>query len=209
MVGIGTIIGIAASVFQAVQAMNRPDPATQKADQLFSQLDASGKGAIDNADLQSAFDKIAAQASLKSDQLFNKLDADSDGKVTQSEFSSSINKLAEQLDQHYMRLRMQGEHNGNAGFSRDELAGLSGTLAGNFDSADTNGDGKISIREARQFNQANLANTANSATPGGDGQNVELMLQVMRLMQAYGTSGTPGNSQTANDNRAQKISTSA
>lgn len=205
MVGIGTLIGIAASVFQAVQAMNRPDPATQKADQLFSQLDASGKGSIDNADLQSAFDKIAAQATLKSDQLFNKLDADSDGKVTQSEFSSSINKLAEQLDQHYMRLRMQGENAGNASFSRDELSGMASNIASNFDKADTDGDGRISIKEAQNFEKSNSLASA-------DGQNVELMLQVMRLMQAYGTSGTSSTSstaQTVGENRAQKISTSA
>jgi Ca2+-binding EF-hand superfamily protein len=200
MVGIGTIIGIAASVFQAVQAMNRPDPAAQKADQLFSQLDASGKGSIDNSDLQSAFDKITAQATLKSDQLFNKLDADNDGKVTQSEFSSSINRLAEQLDQHYMRLRMQGENAANASFSRDELSGLASSITTNFSQADANGDGKISIREARHFSQAN---PSGASTPGGDGQNVELMMQVMRLMQAY------GSPQTASDNRTQKISTSA
>ena len=123
MIGIGTIISLAASVFQAVQATNRSDSSAPKTDQLFSQLDAAGKGSIESADLQSAFDKVAAKATIKADQLFSKLDANSDGKVSKEEFSSSINRLAEQLDQHYMRLRMYGEQTNKTSFSKDELTG--------------------------------------------------------------------------------------
>lgn len=188
MIGIGTIISLAASVFQAIQATNRPDPSTQKADQLFSQLDAAGKGAIESADLQSAFDKIAAKAAAKADHLFLKLDADGDGKVTKEEFSSSINRLAEQLDQHYMRLRMYGEQAGKAGFSQDELTGLASSIANNFNNADADGDGKISIKEAANFGKANSTSSLSAAsTSPAEGQNVELMLQVLRLMQVYGT----------------------
>lgn len=188
MIGIGTLISLAASVYQAIQSANRPDPATQKADQLFSQLDAAGKGAIESADLQSAFDKVAAKATVKADQLFSKLDANSDGTVTKEEFSSSINRLAEQLDQHYMHLRMYGEQAGKTGFSRDDLTGLASNLANNFNKADSDGDGKISIKEAVSFGKVNSTGSlsASSISPA-ETQNVELMLQVLRLMQAYGT----------------------
>jgi Ca2+-binding EF-hand superfamily protein len=195
MIGIGTIISLAASVFQVIQAANRPDPSTQKADQLFSQLDAAGKGAIESGDLQSAFDKIAAKATAKADQLFSKLDANSDGTVSKEEFSGSINRLAEQLDQHYMRLRMHGEQASNAGFSQIELAGLTSHIANNFSNADRDGDGKISIKEAANFAKANsTASLSTSSTSPAENQNVELMLQVLRLMQAYGTNQSATNS---------------
>jgi Ca2+-binding EF-hand superfamily protein len=188
MIGIGTLISLAASAYQAIQAANRPDPATQKADQLFSQLDAAGKGAIESADLQSAFDKIAAKATAKADQLFSKLDANGDGSVNKAEFSSSINRLAEQLDQHYMHLRMHGEQAGRTSFSREDLTGLASHIANNFDKADRDGDGKISVKEATSLVKTNSTGAlSGSSTSPAESQNVELMLQVLRLMQVYGT----------------------
>lgn len=207
MIGIGTIISLAATAFQAYQAANRSDPPTQKTDQLFSQIDAAGKGSIEGADLQSAFDKIAAQATVKADQLFSRLDADSDGKVSKEEFSSSINRLAEQLDQHYMRMRMYGEQSGKASFSQEDLTDLASNITNNFSKADANGDGKISIKEAIHFGKANpTGSLPASATSSAEGQNVELMLQVMRLMQAYGTSQSASDSLAS---KTPKISVSA
>jgi Ca2+-binding EF-hand superfamily protein len=203
MIGIGTIISLAATAFQAYQAANRSDSPTQKTDQVFSQIDAAGKGSIEGADLQSAFDKIAAQATVKADQLFSRLDVDSDGKVSKEEFSSSINRLAEQLDQHYMRMRMYGEQSGKTNFSQEELTDLASNITNNFSKADANGDGKISIKEAINFGKANpTGSLPASAISSAEGQNVELMLQVMRLMQAYGTHQDAGS-------KAPKISVSA
>lgn len=203
MIGIGAIIGIAASVFQAIQSANRPDPATQKADQLFSQLDVAGKGAIDGADLQSAFDRIAAKTTIKADQLFSKLDANSDGALSKDEFSSSINRLAEQLDQHFMHSRMYGAQASNTGFSKDELTGLASNVANNFSIADSDGNGKISVQEAANFGKANsTASLSGSSLPPAESQNVELMLQVLRLMQVYGTHQSMTNSSTSKTPRA-------
>jgi Ca2+-binding EF-hand superfamily protein len=176
--GIGAIISIAASIFQTVRTLSQDDSSSKKADQLFSQLDVTGKGNIEPGDLQGAFDKIAVKATQKTDQLFAKLDADGDGQVTKTEFSGSINRLAEQLDEHYQRLRMQGA---NATFSKDELAGAATNMVSNFEKADSNSDGKLSLKEAADYGKSSSTNLA-------DGQNVELMLQVMKLMQAYGTS---------------------
>lgn len=207
MIGIGTIISLAASVFQAVQASNRSDTSASKTDKLFSQLDAAGKGSIESADLQSAFDKVAAKATAKVDQLFAKLDTNGDGKVTKEEFSSSINRLAEQLDQHYMRLRMYGEQSNKASFSQDELTGLASSIANNFSKADADGDGRISIKEAADFGKANSTGALSaSSTPPADSKNVELMLQVVQLMQAYGTHQSVADSSASN---TPKISTSA
>lgn len=203
---IGAIIGIISSVFSAVRALNPPEAqqTQQAADKLFSKLDELGQGAIGSAELQKAFDKIKTDATAGAEKLFAKLDADGDGKITKSEFSSSINQLADQLDQHYMRLRMHGEGGmppaaADAGFTREELTGQLSSLVSNFDRADTDGDGRVSFREARAL--AHSAASAGGSPPVAAGnQNVELMLQVVRLMQAYGiVQGSNGTASANND----------
>lgn len=214
---IGAIIGLISTVFQAVRAFSPPETAQpqQAADKLFSKLDELGRGEIDGAELQTAFDKIKADATGSADKLFSKLDADGDGKLTKSEFSGSINQLADQLDQHYMRLRMHGEGgmppSADAGFTKDELTGQLSNLVGNFDKADADGDGRISFKEAKAFGKANSMDAASAFTTAAAGsQNVELMLQVVRLMQAYGVvqgaSSTAGVNNDSNNSAGSKIS---
>ena len=83
--------------------MHRPDPA-KMAEKLFSQLDASGQGYIQKADLQSVFDKLSSASTGSSgsstnvDDLFTSLDTDSDGKVTKQEFTDSLKKLQDSLE---------------------------------------------------------------------------------------------------------------
>jgi len=210
---IGAVIGIISSVIQAVRAFSTPEtppPQQQAADKLFSKLDELGKGAIGSAELQTAFEKIKAGASDSADKLFGKLDADGDGKLTKSEFSSSINQLAEQLDGHYMRLRLHGDGApppaaAEAGFSREELSGLLSGISANFDKADANGDGRVSLKEAHVFGRTAVAGAATGLqAAAGDNRNVELMLQVVRLMQAYGIVG--GATGTADNALGQKVS---
>lgn len=223
---IGAIIGIISSVIQAVRAFTPPEPAqSQAADKLFSQIDAMGQGSIQSGDLQSAFDRIsgasaspasAAGTPVSATDLFSKLDGDSDGKITRSEFSASINQLAGQLDQHYMRMRMQGvcalpPAGNDAGFTREELTSQIANIAGNFDRADADGNGRVSLREARAFLQPDAGGSATTAqTASADNRNVELMLQVVRLMQAYGVvngaNGTANNGNDGNSTAASRIS---
>ena len=215
---IGAIIGIISSVVSAVRAFSPPEPQQaaqpqQAADKLFSRLDELGKGEIGSADLQSAFDKIKSDATTSADKLFSKLDADGDGKITKNEFSSSINQLAEQLDQHFMRLRMHGEGGlpppaADAGFTREELTSQLSNIVGNFDKADANGDGRVSLKEAGAFAKGAAGGLVQTAA--ADSQNVELMLQVVRLMQAYGIvhggSATAGVNNDGNTTAGSKIS---
>ena len=206
---IGAIIGLISTVFQAVRAFSTPEaaPPQQAADKLFSKLDELGRGEIDGAGLQTAFDRIKADATGSTDKLFSKLDADGDGKLTRSEFSGSINQLAEKLDDHFMRMRMHNEDgpppSANAGFTKDELTGQISNIVGNFDKADANGDGRVSIKEARALAHSAGSSTA-SPLAGAGNQNVELMLQVVRLMQAYGVVG--GSTTSADNGTAQKVS---
>jgi Ca2+-binding EF-hand superfamily protein len=208
--GIGAIIGIISSVVQAVRAFSPPEPPpSQMADKLFSQLDVSGQGAIQGSDLQTAFEKIKSSATDSADKLFSKLDSDGDGRLTRSEFSSSVNQLADQLDQHYQRVRLHGEGGmpasvGGAGFTQEDLGGLVSGIANNFNKADADGNGRVSLKEARDFGQA-AGGAAQMQTAAADSRNVEMMLMVVRLMQAYGV--VQGTSTTTADNSAgQQVS---
>ena len=207
---IGAIIGIISSVIQAVRAFSPPEP-PQMADKLFSKLDTLGQGEIQSADLQTAFEKIKADVTGGAEKLFTKLDSDGDGRITRSEFSGSINQLAEQLDQHYQHVRMHGEGGtppsiSNAGFNREELTSLTSSIAGNFNKADADGDGRVSLKEARDFGQSASGAAAQMQMAATDNRNVEAMLMVVRLMQAYGVvGGSDGNS----DNKAARLTTSA
>ncbi|BAO28310.1 EF-hand domain-containing protein [Sulfuritalea hydrogenivorans] len=164
------------------------------------------------------------------DDLFSKLDTDSDGKVTQQEFSDTLQKVAEQLDNQAMSMRMNGgmqgmggmpppppPQDGDSGFTKDELtsqlseigssdskrsAAIS-NIVKNFDKADTDGDGKVSFKEAMAFDQSTSSSSsstssststdASSSTSSSD-LNAKLLSQIMKLMQAYGL----GNDETRN-----------
>lgn len=204
--GIAAVIGIVSSVIQAVRAFSSPEtppPQPQAADRLFSRLDELGRGEIGSAELQSAFDRMRTGTAENAEQLFARLDADGDGRITKGEFSASINRLAEQLDDHFARLRLHGERAlpplADAGYTRDELTGLVSGIAGNFDRADADGDGRVSIREMRAY----AMNHSVAPPAPGENRNVEMMLQVVRLMQAYGVVG--GAASTA-DGSAQRVS---
>ena len=129
-----------------MRAMQRPDPA-QMAENLFTQLDTSGQGYLQKADLQSAFDNLSSSgagssnSSTNVDDLFASLDTNSDGKVTKDEFADSLKKLQDSLEQQFQDGRMQmaiqaGGMNGmggmpppqppqgenDEGFTKDELS---------------------------------------------------------------------------------------
>ena len=188
--GIGAIIGIAASLYQAVQTYKRADAEPSKTDQLFTRLDTEGKGAINGADLQTAFDRIATEATIKADSLFDKLDADANGQVTKSEFSSAIDRLTQELDDHFTRLRMKVETPDDVGLTREELSGAAASLASRFDQVDANGNGRVTVGEAIGFLKKSpdaVAGAGTQAEGSSKTHSIELMLQVMRLMQTYGS----------------------
>ena len=162
------------------------------------------------------------------DDLFSKLDTNSDGKVTQEEFSDTLKKVAEQLDNQAMSMRMSGGMNGmggmppppppqdgDSGFTKDELtsqlseigssdskrSALISNIVNNFDKADTDGDGKVSFKEAMAFDQSTSSSSTSSSTStdassstSSSDLNAKLLSQIMKLMQAYGL----GNDETRN-----------
>ena len=188
---IGGIGGSSSMMMQGMGRMQSPD-ASKMAEALFSKLDTGGKGYIEQADLQTAFQQVPTANSGSAEEVFATLDGDSDGKVTRQEMSDSLRKLSEALDEQFNSLRMSSAMSGMGGDGagltaadlNGELAAIGNTdsqradrltrLLDNFDQVDT--DSKVNREETQAYRQSSQ-NTA------------EVMKQIMNLAQAYGLDG--------------------
>lgn len=135
MSSIGNVSSLIASSYSGIGSARhqRPDPA-EMAEDLFSRLDTTGKGYIEQSDLESALSGLTTSSSSLSSasasEIFSQLDGDGDGKITQDEMSSGISKLAQALDDQFNQSRMQGgmppppppPRGGDSGFTKDELS---------------------------------------------------------------------------------------
>lgn len=207
---IGGIGGNSSMMMQGMGRMQRQDPA-KMAEELFSKLDTSGKGYIEESDLQTAFQSVPASNSSSAEDVFASLDGDSDGKVTRQEMSDSIQKLSDALDNQFNSMRMSGAMAGmdgmgmrrggeDAGLTEEDLssqlasignadsnrAGMLSSLLDNFDQIDTDSDGKINREEAQAYKQSSQSTAAATNTRG----EAEVMRQIMNLAQAYGIGGS-------------------
>lgn len=101
----------------------------------------------------------------------------------------------------------------DSGFTKDELSSqlseigssdskrssLISNIVGNFDAADSDGDGKVSFKEAMAYDQSTASSSAatattNTATSASDADvGARVMLQIMRLMQAYSGGNDPAS----------------
>lgn len=223
-----TVSGTTGSFFNSTQGMGgmrppRHDP-SRLVEEIFSRLDTKGQGYLEKSDLQNAFESTTSSSSASVDEVFTSLDSDGDGKITKDEMSSSLQKLAEELDSQFNADRM-AQAMGNmpppppppendAGFSKDELAqqleeataagdsqraDLLTAIIGNFDKADSDGDGKVSFQEAMIYDQSRQSSASvsatdttttstTSATGSGDSESLSarVLRQMLRLMASYG-----------------------
>lgn len=245
----------------STQRRHRPDPA-KMAEDLFSKLDTTGKGYINESDLSTALSSLSSSSSTSSStsstsasDLFSQLDSNGDGKVTESELSTSLQKLAESLDSQFDQMRMQGgmppppppsdsssSSSNDSGFTKDQLTSqlseigstdskrstLISNIIQNFDKADTDGDGKVSFKEAMAYDKANstsstsssstsssstsssssnstgTTSTSSSGTSSTQTSDAKLFRQLMELLRTYGH-GTTGTTSSL----TSSISTSA
>jgi len=171
------------------------------------------------------------------DDVFAALDSDSDGKVTESEFSSTLSKLQEELDSQLNSMRMDGfsgmEGMGgmsgmppppaeDTGFTEEELtsqleeigstdserSNFISNIVSNFETADANGDGKVTFAEAQSYNSdsSSTTTTTESTASSASTSNSEagVMMKIMQLMHAYGNFG-----QDQQDSASSLLSVSA
>ncbi len=127
--------------------------------------------------------------------LFKKLDSDGDGKITKSEFSDGIKKLSDALETQFNARRTRGAEGSRppppppppegsdgadqAGLDKTQLTDLSAEVgktnssagaalnqvAQNFEAADTNQDGQVSLQETLAYlEKTTTTNTQTSST---------------------------------------------
>jgi Ca2+-binding EF-hand superfamily protein len=162
------------------------------ANNLFARLDTQNQGYIEKSGLQSAL-STATGSSTSVDDVFTRLDGDSDGKVTKDEMTTALQNLFAQTnswtDSTGMNIGgpppsggapppppMEGNE---AGFTKEELTDqleeigstdskrssfISGIIE-NFDAADTDGDGKVSLEEAIAYDKTKQTGSAPPPPP--------------------------------------------
>ncbi|MEW6765484.1 MAG: EF-hand domain-containing protein [Pseudomonadota bacterium] len=212
------------SMMGGMNRMQRPDP-SQMAEDLFSKIDTSGKGYIEKSDLASALENVSSGNVTNVDEVFASLDGDSDGKITQDEMASSLQKQMEALESQFQGMRMQGGMSqmggmmppppppeGDEGFTQEELSAqleeigdtdsarsdLISSIVNNFEAADTDGDGKVTFKEAMDYKESTQSASSDSTTEDStssasvaessstEGSSSQVLFQIMRLMEAYG-----------------------
>lgn len=150
------------------------------------------------------------------DEVFKQLDGNGDGKVTKDEMTDSLKKIADQLDSQFNSMRTSGKSgmqgmggmppppppssgksDSGDGLTKDQLTSISKetgstdskltNLINNFDKADTNKDGKVSIQESIAYDQTNQT-SASASTDSSSAKNsgADVMMKIMQLMHAYG-----------------------
>jgi len=175
----------------------------------------------------SLVDKARGKGSnIDAAEVFKQFDSDSDGKVTKDEFSTAIENLASQLDQQLMSARMGGPGGpggaggmpppppkDDAGFTKDQLSSqleeigssdskrsdLLSKIVSNFDQADTDGDGKVSFKEAMAYDKSTKTSDSSGSTDTTNtnaqaNSEAQLMAKILQLAHAYGSLGTDQNS---------------
>lgn len=176
--------------------------------------------------------------------LFKKLDGNGDGKLTKSEFSDGLKALAQQFESQFNASRTSyadGVQGGqrppgpppgaeNGGLNKSQLSGLASqvgqsdskagsdlnSVAQNFDAADTNQDGKVSLQEtlayldkqaeAKSANSVSGTETSDinssneSASVSGKTNNDSAIFkQVLQLLQAYADPFQVGGQQNSSN----------
>lgn len=194
------------------------------ASSLFSQLDTSNKGYLDESDLSTAFSALLSTGSSTSSSasnLFSSMDSDQDGKVSEDELASTLQTLVDQLNSQYDASRMAGAMSQqmppppppadgsqeDRGLTADEmqsiastttdskLADLLNTVSANFSAADTDGDGRVTRSEAMAYQQSTQSSNTASATSTTNTDSEALVTRrILELLQAYGQN--LGNSST-------------
>jgi hypothetical protein len=193
---------------------------------VFQKLDTQQKGYLEQADFSAALSQLQQSADDgQSAEWFSQLDADQDGKLTSDEFSTSV---SEQLYNAQGKFGMPGggpqgmppmgpPPGEDEGKTVDELSAMVEELSSTdskaaaglqsiidqFDSADANKDGKVTMQEAQALKQQGQSKTDSTTTTASTEDSSQLRLQqtLMQLMKTYGATA----SQTA-DNQSLSFS---
>ncbi len=190
------------SVYSGIQ---RPDPA-QIANQMFSNIDTTGKGYIDKKDLQVAFDKTSSNGmpgnASSVDEVFTKLDGNGDGKITKQEMTDGVTKLVDQLNSQLRSSQASGKSGpppggpppgggappaGGDGAASASGSSSSSTTSSNttYAPADTNQDGQVSEKEKVAYAAKIAAKSSSASESTNQSSEAAVMKRIMDLVRIY------------------------
>ena len=169
----------------SMSATQRPQPSkeqlTEAAGNLFGKLDSQNKGYLEQSDFSSLLNGLQnKEAKTKSEELFSTLDSDSDGQLTSSEFSDNFSNLLYSAQGMMGAMGSKPTPPQDSGKSKDELTALVEelgqedetateglqSLLDNFDTADADGDGKVTMQEAMAYRES-TEGSGDKAMPQG------------------------------------------
>lgn len=181
------------AAFDKVGSSSSSSGTTTNVDDLFSQLDADRDGKVTQEEFSDTLKQVAEQLDnqFMSTRMSGAMpgggmggmpgggmggmppppppNGKDDGGFTKDELSSKLNGISS---------------------ADSERSSLLSNIVGNFDEADSNGDGKVSFKEAMAYDQKSTttvssSSSSTSSTSNGD-METKLLSQIMKLVQAYG-----------------------
>lgn len=203
------------------RAMKRPD-SSQMADEIFSQLDTGNQGYLQASDFGADNEDVFAALDSDSDGKVTKSELSTRLKELSAQLDDQFNAMRSQGMGGMMAGGMQGmpppppQHGGNDdGLDQSQLSAMASAasdagdtqsadrfaaLADNFDSADSNQDGKVSFAESIAYEQSQAGSDSSTAgSSGTDGsvagneQEARVMQRLMEMMRAYTQQDDPTN----------------
>ncbi len=182
-----------------------PPPADSEEDEGYTQDELSAiASSTDDSNLSELMNSLAAN--------FDAADANGDGKVTQQEamaYQESADSAASGATAAAggMPPPPPGGRGGDEGLTLDQvksmasdttdskLSELLNTISSNFDTADANGDGKVTQQEAMAYQESTQTSSDSSSSSSGStstSNEAAVLKRIMDLVQSYGSGS--GNS---------------
>lgn len=196
------------SAFSQISSTGGSDTSTASVDDVFSQLDSNSDGKVTKDEFSSTLKKLADEL----DSQFNSMRMGGAGGMGSASGMGGMPPPPPPSG---------GEGGDDAGFTKDELtsqlkeigssdsqrSSLISKVVSNFDQADSDGDGKVSLKEAMAYDQSTRTSATSSASGDATGaaaadsasgtstnNDAQVMMKIMQLMQAYGGFGQEQNS---------------
>lgn len=194
------------------RAMKRPD-SEQMASEIFSKLDTDNQGYLEAGDFGSDNEDLFAALDSDSDGKVSKSELSTRLKELAEELDSQFNAMRSQgMGGMMMAGGMQGmpppppAGGGDEGLDQSQLSAMAAdaseagdstaaarftALAENFDSADSNQDGKVSFAESIAYEEAQRGSASGSedasVASADSEQDGRIMMRLMAMLRAYGS----------------------
>jgi len=194
------------------RAMKRPD-SEQMASEIFSKLDTDNQGYLEASDFGSDNEDLFSALDSDSDGKVSKSELSTRLKQLAEELDSQFNAMRSQgMGGMMMAGGMQGMPppppaggEDDAGLEQEQLSAMAAdaseagdsvaaarfaALAENFDSADSNQDGKVSFAESVAYEEAQRSSSGTSSEDSGvasadSEQDGRIMMRLMAMLRAY------------------------